>query len=240
MSLLLLAVSASGSKAQSTNNTPSQEKPTKVRNSDSDIYFKEFPGCPDNSICNAELGNQRLNWRKNLKEGKIKVAIPYHFLMKGNLDHNENPPAILWHLPCYPKEKNSTQRTYRALTYIKHIKEIDKIKNVITLKIYQLNNKGKVIKVFPTLHNEYPLLYRQKKLWFLLQEEQKYYSISVTQAGALKIHKDINYTELPRNISCPSETITKLKLKKKEVFCKALWNADSKKYQTFIFPRECS
>lgn len=223
-------------------------------------------GCPENSICNKQMGIQKrhfdkfINQIKNKKRKTIikemnsyllKNGIPVFYLSQQEAYDKYSP--IMWNSPCENHRPNKKHQLtiFRSMSFIKGI-ENNKA-NIIysnkNLKAQQedtfimdkiIDTETKIEYLLPHLTRPYYM--NGENIVILQNQEDFYYAVSINPSGKWEIIDHLEETKsfyiVNEEIKCPEEEAFK-DIYYQGRYCKKVYNTKTKKYNILSVPWSC-
>lgn len=217
-----------------------------------------FEGCPTNSKCSPEVGKKRNTWVKFIKSisndsdlvksKKMKKFIKNHGVPLGvfaNNDSEKDNSLILWDSPCKIHNKKEEENIYLGEVVVRNFLEAKRDKVGVYIPHAHLMKNEKEIQMYMVPRGENPSHLEGDKLIYIKEEDGHYYSIKVDPKGVIELSPPLITSHNARSIRCPKELIHSfiknihVKNLYQDVYCKELWNSETKKYRPMIFGLSC-
>lgn len=217
----------------------------------------EFVGCPENSFCKKETGENRKKWLDQLKsftqgelsEQKLNAFIQaeYGLPISGWAQEETSllPNVIMWDSPC-SQHRSPVNKYYISDVFRKNLKldELKELPSLIFTKAIVLDH-GKNPNTFLFPRGEVPQFIKDGSFYFLREEEGLFYGLLIDREGRLKVtKKDVSHTP-PKEVPCPKEFVAEfVRLAPGPNFylgqiCKDVWDTKTKDYKTVILGWSC-
>lgn len=218
----------------------------------------EHTGCPENAFCQKATGELRQKWLNqldNLRLGKITESKLNADLQKeqgmpvANWATEEAsilPRVIMWDSPC-PQHKKEASKFYISEFFRKNLKdsELKGYNSLYFPKAIGLDQNKKIYTI-TIPRGDIPLFMENGMLYFLREDEGKYYGLLVGKNGELKVAKIQTITEAPKDAVCLKEQVDTFHREAPSpsffqgYHCKSIWDKNSKSYKTMLFGWSCN
>lgn len=218
----------------------------------------EHAGCPENAYCQKPTGEIRQKWLnqlEDLKQGKITEAKLNADLQKeyglpvANWAAEEAsvlPRIIMWDSPC-SQHKREASKFYISEIFRKNLKlsEVKEYTSLYFPKTFGVDQNKKVYSLIIP-RGDIPVFMENGSLFYLKEDEGKYYGLLVGQNGELKVTKVQTIKETPKDAVCLKEQVDQfLREAPSPTFfqgyhCKDIWDKNSKSYKTMLFGWSCN
>lgn len=223
-------------------------------------------GCPENSICNKQMGIQKGNFDRFInkikdKNRKIiikemnaylsKKGIPTFFLAQQEAYDKYSP--IMWNSPCENHRPNKKHQLtiFKSMAFINGLNK-DKAKIIYSNKVVEAKQDDhfildKIIDVdskkeylLPNLTRPYYM--NGDNIVVLQNQDDFYYAISISPSGKWEIIDHLEETKsfytINEEVKCPEEIAFK-EIYYQGRYCKKVFNAKTKKYNVLSIPWSC-
>lgn len=169
----------------------------------------------------------------------------------------KHPQLILWDSFC-PKHNpkpssegliNTDQKIYIAQAWSKDFNEVKKnfkeADEILINRAYLLK-EDKTVETFMIPRAEAPLLLKDGKLYFTIEEEGNYFGLWIKSDGTLRVDKTYLPKKFPNEVKCPEALSKAFQAGVKNpnlfqgFFCKTLWNQSLKKLSTIAIGWSCN
>jgi len=175
---------------------------------------QEFAGCPEDSLCTKESGEQRSEWTqffKNHKQSNNKVPFLKNLHRKTGLPVPtwwrskktsllKSPHSILWDSPCsYHHQASNPYKFFIAETFIKNTHG-EKVTLVTAGKTHSIALGEELMldplyiwhnSHTPTLYyvprQELPLYLQGREIFLILDFEENYYGLKISSSGEWEV-----------------------------------------------------
>lgn len=215
-------------------------------------------GCPENAYCQKETGLIRKKWLEDLEEfnkGKLSEEKFNNNLQKENgipisgwaqEEASILPKVMMWDSPCKQHRKETT-KYYISEVFRKNLllNELKSFSNLYFAKAFALGADKKVFN-YTIPRGDAPLFIKNDSLYFLREEEGKYYGLLISKNGNLKVTHVESNAEMPKEGICFKEQIDAFLREApapnfyQGYYCKDIWDKDEKKYRTMLFGWSCN
>lgn len=218
----------------------------------------EQPGCPENAFCQKETGIVRKKWIEELESfSKNKIS---EEKFNENLQQGDGipisgwameeasiiPRVILWDSPCQQHRKNAT-KFYISETFRKNLSSSE-LKNFPTLyfsKAIAIDDNKKTY-TYTIPRGDAPFFFKNKALYFLREEEGKYFGLLIGLNGQLRVTKVETINEKPKEGICFKEQVDHFLRESpapnfyQGYYCKDIWDKDTKSFKTLLLGWSCN
>ena len=217
----------------------------------------DFEGCPENSYCKKETGQNRKNWLeqlKNFSSGKISeqklnsfIQSEYGFPVSGWAQESASllPNILMWDSPC-KQHQNINNKYYISEFFRKNLNtnELKDYPQIYFSKVIVLDNNKTFVYVVP--RGDAPLYLKDGNLYFLREEEGIFFGLLISKDGTLKITKNQSSPTPPKEAVCTKEQIA-LFLREAPSpnfyqghYCKEIWDLTTKSYKSTLVGWSCN
>ena len=232
-------------------------------------FTHEFKGCPENSDCDQVMGHLFTKWKDLIQKHKnsadldkaaIEIesfrrqfGIPIEFY---TFEKSKKAFMPATHTSeCKEHNPKTGEKIIRGTSFIRSIDsrtafvwrdqsliELPVKENLIPQPITVYFESGPQIYNIPI--NDQPLFIKNKELYILKEDDGFYYMLKISPKGEWKISPfDMSnigqFEDKKENIACPTSK-EKPHHSFKNVFCKKIYDADTKKLTTVQMAQGCS
>ncbi len=201
--------------------------------------LQEIPGCPSNSRCDEATGKIYQSFSKILKNRdlvKINKFMKENGFPLRSWSKSELPPNTISFDSKCAQHRIKTQRIYETISFLKGKRKDLIYREILSMKrsfIIQLGTQ--------------PLYITNNSITYLdeFDDQLFYLTIGAKLKGRIQFRANKEYKE-NSSVVCPTELVQEWKIKYgiepglyKSYYCKDIWNAQTSKYETFIFGHSC-
>ncbi|MBY0415235.1 MAG: hypothetical protein K2Q18_13775 [Bdellovibrionales bacterium] len=218
----------------------------------------EHPGCPENAFCQKNTGEVRQAWldtldnfnKKKITESKLNADLQkeYGVPLSGWAMEEAGvlPRIMMWDSPCKQHKKDAT-KFYISDLFRKNLKdsELKDFTNIYFPKAILLDaDKKPYSMTIP--RGDLPTFMENGALYFLKDDDGKYYGLMVDKSGDIKVTTPQSVKETSKEVVCLKEQADLfLRLSPSPTFyqgylCREVWDKTSKTYKTILFGWSCN
>ena len=213
-----------------------------------DMVMHENPGCPENSFCSLATGKKLSKWYQFLKSSKSNIDIENYIKSEGmptpawsTLVKYDDLEIVFWDSRC-PDHRQKNNKIDEAIIFQKGV--LQESQDIFWDDLWVMLAPDNITR-YQIPRNERPIYMDGAEIVFIKDENDRYLGVKLDTQGKIGITDLITPTELPHLIDCPDLLKNKFKAEKnnKKIYqsyqCQTIWNIQSKKIVTMMYPLAC-